>query len=105
MSEDRETGAGESARDQTGTDDSFLRKVAAGSTCAVPPAVEPDLSGLTLGHFVLRRKLGVGGMGVVYLAEDQQLRRSVAIKVLPVSLAADRERKQRLLREARAASA
>src|SRR5579863_130031 len=64
-----------------------------------------DLVGRTLAHFRIDAKLGEGGMGVVYRATDDRLRREVALKVLPESLAADPERRRRFLREARAAAA
>jgi TolB-like protein/tetratricopeptide (TPR) repeat protein/predicted Ser/Thr protein kinase len=62
-------------------------------------------AGDTLGHFSIRRKIGVGGMGEVYLAEDSRLGRPVALKILPQDLAADPSRQARFAREARAASA
>jgi serine/threonine protein kinase len=61
--------------------------------------------GKTVGHFRIRSKLGAGGMGEVFLAEDTRLERKSAIKFLPAELAADPERRQRFLTEARAASA
>jgi serine/threonine-protein kinase len=64
-----------------------------------------DLVGRTLAHFRIEAKLGQGGMGVVYLATDEHLRRKVAIKVLPESFARDEERRKRFLREARSAAA
>lgn len=58
--------------------------------------------GRTLGHFRIGRLIGAGGMGEVYEAEDQQLGRRVALKVLPAAVAADVERLARFTREARA---
>ena len=58
-----------------------------------------------IGYFRILGKLGQGGMGVVYRAEDERLRRQVAIKVLPDAFAADEGRRKRFLREARSAAA
>ena len=58
-----------------------------------------------LSHYRVIEKIGEGGMGVVYRARDEKLRRDIALKVLPASLAGNAERRLRFLREARAAAA
>ena len=62
-------------------------------------------AGTKLGRYEIRSKIGEGGMGEVYLAEDTRLHRKVALKTLPSELAANRDRMRRFEQEAQAAAA
>jgi two-component system LytT family response regulator len=62
-------------------------------------------TGSNVAHYRIVSRLGEGGMGAVYLADDTRLGRRVALKVLPVNVAADPERMHRFVQEAKLASA
>ncbi|HEY2867609.1 MAG TPA: protein kinase [Pyrinomonadaceae bacterium] len=62
-------------------------------------------TGTVLSHYRIVSKIGAGGMGEVYLAEDDKLARKVALKVLPVEVAANTDRMRRFVQEAKAAAA
>jgi len=64
-----------------------------------------SLAGRTVSHYKIVDEISRGGMGIVYRATDSRLNRDVALKVLPAELTADRDRRERFIREARAASA
>ena len=64
-----------------------------------------SLAGRTVSHYRIIEEIGRGGMGIVYRATDTRLNRDVAVKVLPPALMTDVDRRDRFVREARAASA
>ena len=59
----------------------------------------------TLSHYRIVSKIGAGGMGEVYLAQDTKLDRRVALKILPADVASNRDRMERFVREAKSAAA
>ncbi len=61
-------------------------------------------AGTKLGRYEIRSKIGEGGMGEVYLAQDTKLGRKVALKILPAGVASDHGRMRRFIQEAKAAS-
>src|SRR2546430_2865431 len=62
-------------------------------------------SGTRLGRYEIRSKIGEGGMGEMYLAQDTRLDRKVALKILPADVAAHPDRMKRFVQEAKTASA
>jgi eukaryotic-like serine/threonine-protein kinase len=85
-----------------------VANAAGGMIAPAAPAqtdIPADLSGKQIGPYHVTRRIGAGGMGIVYQARDTQLGRIVAIKVLPVALLQDAERRHRFMREAKTASA
>ena len=59
----------------------------------------------TLSHYRILSKIGAGGMGEVYLAQDTKLDRKVALKILPADLAANQDRMRRFVQETKAVAA
>src|SRR5438067_11114662 len=62
-------------------------------------------AGTKLGRYEIRAKIGEGGMGEVYLAQDTKLDRKVALKILPSEVASNHDRMERFIREAKSAAA
>jgi two-component system LytT family response regulator len=75
------------------------------NTCDDEDMADPLAPGSNIAHYRVVSRLGEGGMGAVYLADDLTLGRRVALKVLPASMAADPDRMLRFVQEARLASA
>ena len=87
--------------------EALLRHLEAESDPDVAAIGDTDLDrvGSSLGHYTFMRRLGRGGMGLVYAARDQNLGREVAVKILPADLASRPELRSRFAREARAVAA
>src|SRR5438477_550023 len=85
---------------------SFIEAPAVGLAAEVLAEQQARLrTGQQLGHYQILSRLGAGGMGEVYLAQDTRLGRKVALKILPTRFTQDAERLRRFEQEARAASA
>src|SRR5580700_4944083 len=93
---------GDKDRSSPSDDDPLLRAIARAPSRPLEP--EDEVDPVRVAHFKIAGRLGSGGMGVVYRAQDESLRREVALKLLPAVSAGNPERRQRFLREARVAA-
>ena len=92
------------ASDSDGWD--FVEKPALEVAAALLVDEQPQFAaGDTIGHYRIINAIGRGGMGEVYLAQDERLGRKVALKLLPADVTGDQSRMRRFQQEARAASA
>ncbi len=91
--------------DAAGRADAFFEQPPGDVAAAALAAQRPPLIGQKLGDYLVLSRLGAGGMGEVYLAEDTRLGRKAALKILPEEYSADQAWLRRFDQEARAASA
>src|SRR5271156_2779910 len=96
------SGEGNSGPPAPSDDDALMRAIARAPSRPLEP--EDEVDPVRVAHFKIAGRLGSGGMGVVYRAQDESLRREVALKLLPAVSAGNPERRQRFLREARVAA-
>jgi eukaryotic-like serine/threonine-protein kinase len=84
---------------------SFMEQPGIGEVADMIVETRPQLcAGDHVGHYRIIEPIGAGGMGEVYLAHDLELERDVAVKILAADVAADQQRMQRFIREAKSAS-
>ncbi len=102
--DDARRGEIESLLESSESDEFFDTPIFEAGIGLMGKAADPRLTGRMIGNYEIGEKIGSGGMGDVYLAEDQKLNRKVALKFLSDAFAGDYGAKRRLMKEARAAA-